>query len=230
MKTIGLIGGMSWESTETYYRLINEGVKSRLGGLHSADILMRSIDFEPMEILQRELRWDEAASYLTDIALGLEKGGAEFVLICTNTMHIVAPELENQLSVPLLHIADAAGKDLESKGIRRAGLLGTKFTMQQDFYRLRIAQKFGIEVITPGAEDQDFVHDVIYNELCLGETKTESKTRFLEIVNSLSAEGAEYVVLGCTEIPLLIQQEDTDVGLLDTTAVHAAAAVAAALS
>lgn len=221
---------MSWESTETYYRLINEGVKSRLGGLHSADILMRSIDFEPMEILQRELRWDEAASYLTDIALGLEKGGAEFVLICTNTMHIVAPELENQLSVPLLHIADAAGKDLESKGIRRAGLLGTKFTMQQDFYRLRIAQKFGIEVITPGAEDQDFVHDVIYNELCLGETKTESKTRFLEIVNSLSAEGAEYVVLGCTEIPLLIQQEDTDVGLLDTTAVHAAAAVAAALS
>jgi aspartate racemase len=230
MRTIGLIGGMSWESTETYYRRINEGIKERLGGLHSAEIILHSIDFGPMEELQRKRRWKEAAAYLTEIALGLESGGADMVLICTNTMHIVAPEIEQALSVPLLHIADAAGEVLSKRGVRKAGLLGTKFTMQQDFYRLRINRKFGIDVSIPEEADRNFIHDIIYNQLCLGELRDSSRDRFLEIIDTLSAGGAESVILGCTEIPLLVQQKDTDIPLLDTTTIHAQAAVNAALA
>jgi aspartate racemase len=230
VKTIGLIGGMSWESTTTYYRKINEGVKARLGGLHSADILLRSIDFEPMEELQRREDWDAAASFLTDIAQGLERGGADFLLICTNTMHKVAPQVQERIGIPLLHIADAAGARLEKSHIRTAGLLGTKFTMEQDFYRRRIEDGYGIEVTVPGKKDQEEIHRIIYDELCTGRFDPESRNFYLGVIQDLSSRGAEGVILGCTEIPLLVGQPDTRVRLFDTAEIHASTAVEMALS
>jgi aspartate racemase len=230
VKTIGLIGGMSWESTTTYYRKINEGVSARLGGLHSADILLRSIDFEPMEELQRREDWDAAASFLTDIAQGLERAGADFLLICTNTMHKVAPQVQERIGIPLLHIADAAGARLDESRIRTAGLLGTKFTMEQGFYRKRIEDGYGIEITVPGEKDRDEIHRIIYDELCAGRFEPESRDFYLRVIQDLSSRGAEAVILGCTEIPLLVSQPDTHVRLLDTAEIHAHTAVEMALS
>jgi aspartate racemase len=229
MKTIGLIGGMSWESTVSYYRLINEGVREALGGLHSAEILMRSVDFGPVEELQREQRWPEAAEFLSRSALVLQGAGADLILICTNTMHVVADRVESAIEVPLIHIADAAGRELVQAGINKAGLLGTRFTMSKDFYRSRLKDKFGIEVLVPTAAGQKYVDSVIYNELCIGELRRESKIEFLRIIEDLANAGAEGIVLGCTEIPLLIGPGDADLPIFDTTELHAKAAVRAAL-
>lgn len=229
MKTIGLIGGMSWESTVTYYKLINQGVKKELGGLHSAEIIMRSIDFAPAEVMQREQRWSDAADFLIGIAQTLERAGAELVLICTNTMHVVAEQVEAAISVPLIHIADAAGRALMDAGIKRAGLLGTRFTMGMDFYRGRLSDRFGIDVLVPPEASREYIDGVIYNELCLGELRPESRNEFLRIIGKLSAEGAEGIVLGCTEIPLLVRPGDTDIPIFDTTELHTKAAVNAAL-
>lgn len=230
MKTIGLIGGMSWESTETYYRLINEGVRNELGGLHSAEIVMRSVDFAPVEVLQREAKWQEAAEFLTDAALSLQSAGAELIMICTNTMHIVADIVESALEVPFLHIADPAGRILAQEGKKRAGLLGTEFTMNMDFYKKRLREKFKIDVVIPPDDSRKYINRVIYDELCHGKIKQESKKEVLKIIDALSSFGAEGVILGCTEIPLLIQPGDAVVPVYDTTALHARAAVEAALS
>ena len=229
MKTIGLIGGMSWESTQTYYRLINEGVREKLGGLHSAEIIMRSIDFAPMEVLQRERRWDESAEFLTDIAVTLQNAGAGLILICTNTMHVVADRVAASLSVPLLHIADAAGQELARAGIHRVGLLGTRFTMTMDFYKGRLKDRFNIDVLVPEEADRNYIDNGIYNELCLGKLLPESRKEFQRVIRGLAKSGAKGVVLGCTEIPLLIRPGDTDIPIFDTTELHAKAAVTTAL-
>ena len=229
MKTIGMLGGMSWESTQSYYRALNLGVKSALGGLHSAKILLNSVDFAEIEALQHEGRWDETATILADAALALETAGADFLMICTNTMHKVAPQIQARISIPLLHIADATASVLRKDGVKKVGLLGTRFTMEQDFYRERI-QALGIEVLVPNSDARDLVHEVIYEELCLGRINAESKAQFLKIVDALAGAGAEAVILGCTEIALLIQQEDTHVSLYDTTSIHAEQAVLFALS
>jgi len=229
MKTIGLIGGMSWESTQTYYRLINEGVREKLGGLHSAEIIMRSIDFAPMEVLQRERRWDESAEFLTDIAVTLQNAGAGLILICTNTMHVVADRVAASLSVPLLHIADAAGQELARAGIHRVGLLGTRFTMTMDFYKGRLKDRFNIDVLVPEEADRNYIDNVIYKELCLGKLLPESRKEFQRVIRGLAKSGAKGVVLGCTEIPLLIRPGDTDIPIFDTTELHAKAAVTTAL-
>ncbi len=225
MKTIGLLGGMSWESSQGYYRLINEGVKAALGGLHSARIVMISVDFAPIAEKQAEDDWDGLAYILSDAAQCIERGGADCLLICTNTMHKVAPEVEAAVGIPLLHIADATAAVLAEQGVKTVGLLGNAFTMEQDFYKGRLAERFGLEVLTPGADDRALVHRVIFEELCLGEFKPESKAEYLRIVEALAAAGAEAVILGCTEIGMLIEQADTEVPLLDTTAIHADAAV-----
>tara|TARA_R110002167_G_scaffold299774_2_gene504118 strand:+ start:683 stop:1372 length:690 start_codon:yes stop_codon:yes gene_type:complete len=229
MKTIGMLGGMSWESTQSYYRALNLGVKSSLGGLHSAKILLNSVDFAEIEALQHEGRWDEMAALLGDAAVGLEAAGADFLMICTNTMHKVAPQIQARISIPLLHIADATASVLRKDGVKKVGLLGTRFTMEQDFYRERIEAQ-GIEVIVPERNARDLVHSVIYQELCLGNINADSKARFLNIVDALAAAGAEAVILGCTEIALLIQQQDSNIPLYDTTAIHADQAVLLALS
>jgi len=229
VKTIGLLGGMSWESTAEYYRLINEGVKQALGGLHSAQIVLYSVDFEPIEALQRADDWRSAAQVLARAARNIEAAGADLLLICTNTMHRVAPEIEASTGIPLVHIADATAEVLLDRGIREVGLLGTAFTMEQDFYRGRLADRFGIEVLVPGPDERRAVHDVIYRELCLGTIRDESRERFLAITDSLAARGAGAVILGCTEIGLLLRQALTDVPLIDTTAVHAAKAVRIAI-
>jgi len=222
MKTVGLIGGMSWESTIPYYRHLNLAVKERLGGLHSAKILLYSVDFAEIEALQRAGDWDGAGRLLAEVALRLEAAGAECVAVCTNTMHKVAPALESALRVPLLHIADATGQAVRAAGLARVGLLGTRFTMEQDFYRGRLAERFGIEVLVPEPADRELVHQVIYGELCLGEIKEESRLAFERIVAGLAARGAQGVVLGCTEIPLLLDPAGAPLPLFDTTALHAA--------
>lgn len=229
MKTIGMLGGMSWESTLSYYRALNLGVKGALGGLHSAKILLNSVDFAEIEALQHEGRWDETALILADAAVALETAGADFLMICTNTMHKVAPQIQARIKIPLLHIADATATVLRKDGVKRVGLLGTRFTMEQDFYRERIEEQ-GIDVIVPDAGACDLVHRVIYEELCLGKINAESKVQFLNIVDELAEAGAEAVILGCTEIALLIQQEDTPIPLYDTTAIHAEQAVLFALA
>lgn len=229
MKTIGMLGGMSWESTLSYYRALNLGVKCALGGLHSAKILLNSVDFAEIEALQHEGRWDETALILADAAVALETAGADFLMICTNTMHKVAPQIQARIKIPLLHIADATAIVLRKDGVKRVGLLGTRFTMEQDFYRERI-QAQGIEVIVPDPGARDLVHRVIYDELCLGKINAESKVQFLNIVDALAGAGAEAVILGCTEIALLIQQADTPIPLYDTTAIHAEQAVLFALA
>lgn len=230
MKTIGMIGGMSWESTLSYYKAINEGIKAVLGGLNSAQICLYSVNFEPIEKLQHEGKWDETAQLLVQAAKSVEAGGADFLLICTNTMHKVAPEIEEQISIPILHIADATAKQLQQDGIERVGLLGTRFTMEQEFYKGRLQQQFGIDVLIPDAEQRQQVHRVIYEELCLGTIRPESRAQYVEIVEDLHRRGAQAVILGCTEIALLIQQHDTDVPLYDTTKIHAEQAVQLALT
>jgi aspartate racemase len=229
MKTVGMLGGMSWESTVSYYKALNEGVKSRLGGLHSAKICLYSVDFDEIEKLQHQGKWSETALILAEAAKSVERGGADFLMICTNTMHKVVPEIESQISIPILHIADATAESLVQNGVTKVGLLGTRFTMEQDFYKGRISEKFGIDVVVPTADEQTVVHDIIYQELCLGEIKTESRDRYLKIIANLHAQGAQAVILGCTEIALLVKQSDTTVPLYDTTEIHAAHGVEWAL-
>ncbi|GAA5191939.1 aspartate/glutamate racemase family protein [Ferrimonas gelatinilytica] len=225
MKTIGLLGGMSWESTLGYYRAINEGVRKALGGLHSAQIAIYSIDFDPIERLQQDDDWEQAAERLAEAAMKVEAAGADFLLICTNTMHKVAPAIEAAIGIPLLHIADATAEVLVDEGIKTVGLLGTAFTMEQDFYKGRLTHQHGLRVVVPDEADRATVHKVIYQELCLGKTEASSKAEYLRIIDALAAQGAEAVILGCTEIGILVSQADTDVRLLDTTAIHAAKAV-----
>ena len=225
MKTIGLLGGMSWESTLGYYRTINEGVKNTLGGLHSAKIVMYSVDFEPIEKLQHAGDWQGTARILVEAAQSIESAGADFLLICTNTMHKVAPEIEQAIQIPLLHIADATAETLVQEGIKTVGLLGTAFTMEQDFYKGRLSDKYGLEVLVPDREDRQIVHKIIYNELCLGKIQTDSKAEYIRIIKLLEDQGAEAVILGCTEISMLVSQADTNVRLLDTIAIHAEKAV-----
>lgn len=230
MKTIGMLGGMSWESTQTYYQEINEGIKATLGGLHSAEILLHSVNFDSIAKLQRVGDWQATADILTNAAQNLEKSGADCLLICTNTMHKIAPEVQASIQIPLLHIADATAEQLISAGIKQVGLLGTAFTMEQDFYKSRLQDKYGLEVITPNAADRKMVHDIIFNELCVGQIKETSKVEYLRIMDELVAQGAEGVILGCTEIGLLVQQADTNIPLFDTTKAHAQAAVDYALN
>ncbi len=230
MKTIGLLGGMSWESTQGYYRAINEGIKERLGGLHSAQIALYSVDFQPIETLQHDGDWDGTAQILTAAAGRVEAAGADCLLICTNTMHKVAPQVESAISIPLLHIADATAQELLGREITKVGLLGTGFTMEQAFYKGRLTEKFGLEVIVPNDDDRAIVHRVIYEELCLGKIDQQSKADYLRIIALLAEQGAQAVILGCTEIGLLVKQQDTGVPLVDTTMIHAQAAVDFALS
>jgi aspartate racemase len=225
MKTIGLLGGMSWESTAAYYRAINEGVKKSLGGLHSAKIVLYSVDFEPIEQLQHKGDWESMANILSDAALKIQAAGANFLLICTNTMHKVAPDIEKAIHIPILHIADATAEVLVGKGIKTVGLLGTAFTMEQDFYKGRLMDKYSLKVLIPDEPDRKIVHDVIYQELCLGQIIEKSKKEFLRIIESLANQGAEAVILGCTEIGLLVNQTDTNIELYDTTVIHAEKAV-----
>ena len=230
MKTIGLLGGMSWESTSTYYRLINQETNRRLGGLHSARLVLLSVDFDEVEALQRSADWTGAAEVLGRGAESLERAGAELLLICTNTMHIVAGEIAARVGMPLLHIADPTGDALNAAGIHRAGLLGTRFTMEEPFYREHLMRVHRLDVITPPEEERVLVHRIIYEELCLGRVSTRSRARYLEIIDRLRKRGAEAVILGCTEIALLVRPSDTEVKLFDTTALHACAAVDLALA
>ena len=225
MKTIGMIGGMSWESTSTYYREINEGIKNTLGGLHSAKIALSSVDFDEIEKLQHADDWEATATILTRAAQAVEAGGADFLLICTNTMHKVAPQIEAGINIPLIHIADATAEQLRRDGVEKVGLLGTRFTMDQDFYRNRLTQRFGIEVLTPEQPDREFVHQVIYDELCLGKIVDNSRSQYLSVMAKLAERGAQAIILGCTEIALLVQQQHTAIPLYDTTRLHCAAAV-----
>lgn len=220
MKTIGLIGGMSWESTVSYYQLINGTIKEKLGGLHSAKILLYSVDFAEIEHYQASGDWDKSAQVLSEIAQKLEQVGAEFIVICTNTMHRVAPQIQETISIPILHIAQATADALLENGIKRVGLLGTKYTMAQDFYKEKLLEA-GLEVIIPDQAGVEEVNRIIYDELCLGQIKESSKRIYLAIIDDLQNAGAEAVILGCTEIGLLIKQEDTDMPLFDTTAIHA---------
>lgn len=229
MKTIGLIGGMSWESTVTYYELINETVKKELGGLHSAKILLYSVDFAEIEEYQASGAWDKSAQVLSQVAINLEKAGADFIVICTNTMHKVAPQIKEKINVPILHIAEATAETLKEKGITKVGLLGTKYTMTQAFYKDKLVEA-GIEVLIPDEAGVETVNDVIYHELCLGKICHESKEKFLKIIDQLRDRGAQGVILGCTEIGLLVQQADTTLPVFDTTLIHAAKAAMYAIA
>jgi aspartate racemase len=230
MKTIGLIGGMSWESSAEYYRIINQTTKKQLGGLHSAPIVMYSVEFNEIVRLQHEGKWDELTAIMVDAAKRLERAGADLVLICTNTMHKMASEVEHATSLPLLHIADATATRIKEKRLKRVALLGTRFTMEQDFYKGRLAEKHGLDVIVPSAEDREIVHRIIYNELCQGTILDSSRKEYLRIINNLVSQGAEGVILGCTEIPLLVKQADIAVPIFDTTTIHAQEAVKMALA
>lgn len=229
MKTIGLIGGMSWESTVPYYRTINQVIKEQLGGLHSARVVLYSVDFHEIEVLQRTGDWEKAGEILASAARSLEAAGAEFIVLCTNTMHTVAAVIEGAVSLPMLHIADPTAEAIKAAGHRTVGLLGTRFTMEQPFYRERLEREHGLNVLTPGEDDRAIVHRIIYEELCLGEVNPDSRVQYQRILSRLKARGAEAVILGCTEISLLVRPEDTDVPLVDTTAVHARAAALFAL-
>ena len=225
MKTIGLIGGMSWESSTEYYRIINEAVKTRLGGLHSAKCLMYSVDFAEIEVLQHQGKWDDAAEFMVDAARRVERGGADVVLICTNTMHKLADTVQKHIRIPLLHIADATAAKIQEKGLHTVGLLGTKFTMEEEFYKGRLSGQYGLNVLIPDDDEREIVHHVIYKELCCGEVNQRSKEHYLAIMNHLVSRGVEGIILGCTEIPLLVQQQDSQVPLFDTTRIHAESAV-----
>ncbi|HEV2529540.1 MAG TPA: aspartate/glutamate racemase family protein [Thermomicrobiales bacterium] len=228
MKTIGLIGGMSWESSALYYRWLNEEVQRRMGGLHSARVLLISVDFAEIERLQHDGLWDEAGAILADAARSLAAGGADLILLCTNTMHRVADAITAAVDIPLLHIADPTAEAICTAGFRRIGLLGTRFTMEQAFYRDRLTDRYGLEVLVPDDIDRTVVHDVIYEELCLGQIKDASRERYREIMARLVEQGAEGIILGCTEITLLVGPGDATVPLFDTTRLHALAAVDAA--
>jgi len=230
MKTIGLLGGMSWQSTVSYYQAINNGINQNCGGSHSAKVCMFSVDFDEIEKLQNLGDWQAMAGILTEAAKGIEKGGAEFLLICTNTMHKVADDIQNNISIPILHIADATASQLKNDGVTKVGLLGTRFTMEQDFYKARLVEKFGIQVVVPDSNDQTIIHDVIYKELIQGEIIEESRIQYLKIIDKLFEQGAQAVILGCTEIALLVQQSHTHVPLYDTTEIHSAKAVELALT
>ena len=230
MKTIGLLGGMSWESSLEYYRIINQRVKERLGGLHSAKCLLYSVDFQEIETLQHQGLWDQAGRLLGEAARALQRGGADFLMICTNTMHKVAPVVQQQISIPLLHIADPTAKSVLSQGIRKIGLLGTRFTMQEDFYKGKLVRDHGLTVLTPTDTDMDIIHQVIFEELCLGLVKDVSKKKYIAVIKRLEAAGAEGVILGCTEIGLLVKDQDCSIPLFDTTVIHAEAAVDDALT
>ena len=229
MKTIGLIGGMSWESSIEYYRIINETAKEKLGGLHSAKSLMMTVDFAEIEKLQHADRWDEAGEILVKCAQDLERGGADFIVLCTNTMHKLADQITANVNIPFLHIADATAEKIVKAGIKRIGLLGTRFTMEHDFYKGRLVNNFGLDVITPEKEDRDIVHRVIYEELVLGKIVDASHAEYIRIMNTLLANGAEGIILGCTEIELLIKAGDSLAPLFPTTRIHAVAAVEKAL-
>ncbi len=223
MKTLGLIGGMSWESTVPYYRQINQRINQQLGGLHSAKIIMYSVDFQQIEALQRSGDWQQAGQLLAEAAQALQRAGAEGLVLCTNTMHKVATAITSATPLPLLHIADATAQQIRAQGLRRIGLLGTRFTMEQDFYKARLAAQ-GLEVLIPAETDREQVHQVIYQELCHGQIKADSRHAYQRIIADLIAQGAEGVILGCTEIGLLVQPDDAAVPLFDTTAIHARAA------
>ncbi len=229
MKTIGMIGGMSWESSVEYYKLVNEGIHEKLGGVHSAKCVMVSVDFAEVEVLQKEGRWQEATQDMITAARQVESAGADFLLICTNTMHKMAEEVQAAISIPLLHIADAAAEAVKKQSFQTIGLLGTRFTMQGDFYKGRLAEKFGLKVITPSEEDQTIIHNVIYNELVVGKIEPASRDAYLLIIDKMAKEGAQGVILGCTEIGLLVKQADCSLPLFDTTLIHAQAAVEEAL-
>lgn len=219
MKTIGMIGGMSWESTVTYYQVINETVKEKLGGFHSAKCLLYSVDFHEIEECQNRGDWERSADILAEAAASLEKGGADFIVICTNTMHKVAGRIQERISIPILHIAEVTADELLNQEIETVALLGTKYTMEQDFYKERLTGR-GIRVIVPESEEREFINHVIYDELCLGTVSDESRREFLRIIGGLVRKGARGVILGCTEIGLLVSQKDTDVPLYDTTLIH----------
>lgn len=230
MKTIGLIGGMSWESSSEYYRIINETVRERLGGLHSAECIMYSADFEQIENLQHQGKWEELTKLMLNFAQKLEGAGADFIVICTNTMHKMAEEVENNTNIPLLHIADATAGRIIDKGLGKLGLLGTNFTMEEDFFKKRLEEKYNIEVIIPSQNDREIIDSVIYHELCLGIIKQSSKEKYKEVINRLISDGADGVILGCTEIPLLVSQGDVEMPVFDTTTIHAKSAVEFALT
>lgn len=220
MKTIGLIGGMSWESTVTYYQVINETIKKQLGGLHSAKCILYSVDFDEIEKYQAGGEWDKSADILSEAAQALEWAGADYIVICTNTMHKVAPEIGRRIHIPILHIADMTVAELQKQGIKKVGLLGTKYTMRQDFYKNILIEQ-GIEVVIPNDADVDVVNRIIYDELCLGKISEQSKDIYLDIIMKLAQDGAQGIILGCTEIGLLVRQSDTDIPLFDTTLIHA---------
>jgi len=226
MKIIGLIGGMSWESSLEYYRIINELVKNKIGGLHSGRIIMYSLDFEEIEKMQSAGNWDDLTKKMIDCAQTLEKVGAEMVLICTNTMHIMAEDVQKNIDIPLIHIADSTAEKIKEKNLKKVGLLGTRYTMEQDFYKGRLKRKYDLDVIIPKSQEViEMINDVIFKELCVGETKESSKKKYLEVIENLIKRGAEGIILGCTEIPLLIKQSDIDIPLFDTMTIHAEAAV-----
>lgn len=228
MKTIGLIGGMSWESTVTYYQIINDTVKEELGGLHSAKILLYSVDFDEIEKCQSEGDWDKSADLLADAALRLENAGADFIVICTNTMHKVVPQIEKKIHIPILHIAEATAEMLKQQGVSTVALLGTKYTMTQDFYKGKLNES-GLKVIIPDAQDVETVNDIIYHELCLGIISDVSREKYLHIIDKLAGQGAQGVILGCTEIGLLVKQENTALPVFDTTQIHAKKAALSSL-
>jgi aspartate racemase len=230
MKTIGMIGGLSWESTANYYRDINSGVKARLGGLHSAKIVMNSVDFAEIEVLQHEGRWQEAGDILSRSAVSVEKGGADFLILCTNTMHKVSDQIQSAIHIPFMHIADATAEVLRKNNVKKVGLLGTRFTMEDTFYRGRLESEYQIEVETPDPAERDMIHRVIYEELCQGQISDSSRQNFLRVIDALSARGVQGVILGCTEIAMLVSADDTNVPLYDTARIHTEAAVAMALA
>ena len=229
MKTIGLIGGMSWESSIEYYRIINETAKEKLGGLHSAKSLMVTVDFAEIEKLQHEDRWDEAGQILVECAQNLERGGADFIVLCTNTMHKLADQIIANVNIPFLHIADATAEKIVAAGIKRIGLLGTRFTMEHDFYKGRLIDNFGLDVLVPNEADREIIHRVIYDELVQGKIVDNSREEYKRIIASLIENGAQGIILGCTEIELLVKQSDSPVLLFPTTSIHAAYAVEYAL-
>ena len=230
MKTIGLIGGMSWESSLEYYRILNETTKAKLGGLHSAKCILYSVDFAEVEAFQHQGKWEEAAQLMIEAGQSLERAGADFIVLCTNTMHKLADEIQSNTRIPFLHIADATAQNIKTAGFRKIGLLGTRFTMEHDFYKGRLIDKHGLDVITPDNEDREIVHRVIYDELCLGVVKQESREQYIETMEKLVRAGAEGIILGCTEIELLVHDGDSEVPLFPTTKLHAIAAVEYALA
>ena len=230
MKTIGLIGGMSWESSLEYYRSINEITKEKLGGLHSASCILYSVNFAEIERYQHQGNWQQAGEILSSAAIALSKAGADFIVLCTNTMHKLADAIEKAIAIPFLHIADATGMEIQKQNLKNIGLLGTKFTMEEDFYKSRLVEKYNLNIVIPSAEERELIHQIIYEELCLRILKKSSRSQYLKILYGLRDRGAEGIILGCTEIGLLIQQQHINIPLFDTTEIHARTAVEYALN